>query len=123
MTAELTKTPNELRKHANLPPIETLRHGHPRFYQLLDELAELHSRKNHDYAGRGDPLRNFRMCEAMGIPAWKACLVRITDKLSRLQSFAASETLMVEDESMEDTARDLAVYALILLILYQERSR
>ena len=60
-------------------------HGDPRFYKLLEEIAELHSRKNHDYTPSGDPLANFRMCEKFGIPAWKGVLTRMSDKWSRLQ--------------------------------------
>ena len=35
-------------------------HGHPRFYEIIEALKDLHSRKNHDYASGGDPLGNFR---------------------------------------------------------------
>ena len=94
-------------------------YGHPLFYQLLDELKEIHSQKNHDYAGEDDPLKNFRMSENMGIPAWKGCLIRISDKFSRLCSFAKKEEYEVKDESIEDTLKDLAVYSLICLILYR----
>ena len=95
--------------------------GHPLFYELLDELKEIHSRKNHDYAGEGDPLKNFRMSENMGIPAWKGCLIRISDKFSRLCSFAKKEKYEVKDESIEDTLMDLAIYSIIDIILYRER--
>ena len=57
----------------------------------------------------------------MGIPAWKGCLVRLSDKFSRLCSFAKKEQYEVKDESIEDTLKDLAVYALIAVILYRER--
>ena len=93
-------------------------YGDPEFYKLLEELAQLHSDKNHDYAGE-DPLSNFFLSEKMGIPAWKGCLVRMSDKISRLWSFAKKETLLVKDESVIDTARDLAVYSLLLILLYK----
>lgn len=95
--------------------------GHPRFYALLSEIAELHAAKNHDYAGDADPLRNLRMCEAAGIEAWKGVVVRLTDKLSRLQGFAKSGELRVKDESVIDTFKDMAVYSLLGLILYEEK--
>ena len=50
-------------------------YGHPMFYELLDKMKEIHSNKNHDYSGEGDPFRNFRMSEEMGIPSWKGCLI------------------------------------------------
>lgn len=94
--------------------------GHPRFYALLSEIAELHAAKNHDYAGEADPLRNLRMCEAAGIEAWKGVVVRLTDKLARLQGFAKTGELKVADESIIDTFKDMAVYSLLGLILYEE---
>ncbi len=95
-------------------------HGHPRFYEMLTELQDLHDRKNHDYAGDGDPLRNLRMCEACGIPAWQGVVVRLTDKLSRLQGFMRQGELHVKDESVVDTFRDTAVYSILGAILFEE---
>ena len=96
------------------------RYGHPEFYQLLDRMAETHSRKNMDYSGQ-DPLANLKMSESMGIPAWTGCLVRMSDKFSRLCSFAKKEKYEVRDESVEDTLIDLAVYSLLCVILYREQ--
>lgn len=94
-------------------------YGDPRFYALLDELAELHSKKNHDYAGE-DPLSNFKISEKFGIPAWKGALVRLSDKVSRVWEFAKKEKFEVSDETFKDTLMDLAVYALITIILYED---
>lgn len=94
-------------------------HGHPMFYEIVDELKDLHSRKNADYAG-DDPLRNLRMCEEAGIPSWKGVIVRLTDKMSRLMTFAKKESFEVKDESVEDTFCDSAVYSILGLILYRE---
>lgn len=95
------------------------RHGHPDFYKILDELRNLHSRKNRDYSGN-DPLSNLRMCERGGIPAWKGVIVRLTDKISRLLSFMQRESYEVKDESLEDTLRDAAIYSILAIILYRE---
>jgi len=38
--------------------------GHPRFYELMREYMDLHDRKNHDYAGGGEPLGNFERVAA-----------------------------------------------------------
>ncbi len=94
-------------------------YGHPRFYALLEELSALHSRKNHDYAG-DDPLSNLRVSEQFGIPAWKGTLIRMADKWSRITTFAAKDRLEVKDESVKDTLKDLAVYSLLALILFEE---
>jgi hypothetical protein len=58
-----------------------------------------------------------------GIPAWKGCAVRIGDKFSRLMSFLKQEELKVKDESIRDTLIDLANYALICAILYEEEKK
>lgn len=93
--------------------------GHPAFYEILNELRDLHSRKNADYANQ-DPLSNLKMCAAAGIPPWKGVIVRLTDKISRLMTFSKRESYEVTEESVEDTFRDAAIYAILGLILYRE---
>ena len=34
--------------------------GHPQFYKILEELADLHSKKNYQYSTDKDPLSNFK---------------------------------------------------------------
>ncbi len=95
--------------------------GHPDFYKLLDQMAELHSRKNHDYAGTKDPLKNLRACERISLDPFKGVMVRLQDKWSRLEEFVNSGNLMVKQESVIDTLMDNAVYSLLAIILYKER--
>jgi hypothetical protein len=97
--------------------------GHKRFYELLDEMGELHSRKNQDYAdSESDPLRNFREAEGLGISAFQGTLVRISDKWIRIRNLASRDRgPAVVDESIRDTLLDLANYALIALILHEEQ--
>jgi len=96
----------------------TDRHGDPRFYQLLDEIAELHSRKNHDYAKTDDPLSNFRKCAAFGIEPWKGVLVRLSDKWSRIEQLAGGKT--AQNESLRDSLIDNAVYSLLCILLMED---
>ena len=91
-----------------------------RFYELLNTMKKTHDAKRHDYANPDDVFANFRTCEQAGIPAWKGCCVRLGDKFSRIMGFAKKEKLMVKDESIKDTLIDMANYALIALILYEE---
>ena len=93
-----------------------------RFYQLLNEMKKTHYLKSKDYGDEEDVLANFRTCEMAGIPAWKGCCVRIGDKFSRIMGFAKKEKLEVKDESIKDTLIDMANYALIALILYEEEN-
>lgn len=96
------------------------RRGHPRFYLLLEELANLHSSKNHDYATDENPLRNLKSCEKMGIPAWKGVMVRLTDKWDRISNFVLKGKLEVSNETVLDTLMDNAVYSLLAIILLEE---
>lgn len=100
---------------------EIPRYGHPEFYKLLDQMAELHSRKNHDYAGESDPLKNLRSPKRIGIDPFVGVMIRLQDKWSRLEEFLNSKTLLVKNESVEDTLMDNAVYSLLAIILLREQ--
>ena len=93
--------------------------------QLITEAHHLMVRKNKDYAGRSgeEPFANFTRVEAMGIcSTTKGFLVRRTDKMSRLSSFADAGTFAVADESLRDTVLDIINYA-ILLYAYETEER
>lgn len=72
--------------------------------------------KNADYTGIGDdPFANFSLVEVLGITdTVRGFLVRMSDKLSRITSFAQKGVLEVKDESIEDTLKDLANYCILL---------
>ena len=94
-----------------------------RFHEIVKEMVEIHDRKNRDYAG-SEYLSNFMMCEKhMGIPAWKGAIIRLSDKMSRLMNIARTEEIAVSDETVTDTLTDLAVYAIITRILYEDFKR
>jgi len=95
------------------------RPGHPRFYQLLEQIGDLHDRKNQNYSKEADPLSNLRQCESFGIPAYLGALVRLSDKFSRTQELAKGKKDLVQ-ESFQDTLMDMAVYALLTIILFEE---
>ncbi len=100
----------------------TGRSGHPAVNNILNEIWMLHQLKNADYAG-DDPMSNLKECSGMGIEPWKGVLVRISDKYSRLKTFAAKGKLEVKSESVEDTFLDLATYAILGLILFREETQ
>lgn len=95
------------------------RHGDPRFYALLEEIAALHSGKSHDYTPAGDPLANFKRAERFGVPAWKGALIRMGDKFGRLEQLGGNGKTPA-NESMRDTLIDLAVYALLCVLLLDD---
>lgn len=99
-------------------PIAPLRHGDPRFYKLLEEIAELHSKKSYDYTPAGDPLANFKRSEKLGVPAWKGCLVRMGDKQGRIEQLASGKD--PQNESLRDSLIDNAVYSLLCVLLLED---
>lgn len=103
------------------------RYGHPMFYDLIVQMAHIHEIKNKGY-GIGNPLGNFMECERFGVPAWKGCLVRMTDKYSRILNLVAKMDNpeyrdAIKMENLEDTLIDLANYSIICLILLKENKK
>ena len=92
-----------------------------RFHAILKELGELSDQKQLDYGTDSDPFANIRGSEEWGIAPWIGALVRATDKLKRLQKYVRVGWLA--NEAVEDSFRDLAVYAIIGLVLYEEAER
>lgn len=88
-----------------------------RFEEILTEMIETMKAKNNDYARGSDPFKNLRRHEEYGI------VVRLDDKIARLDSFfnpKNSRTLAVKNESIVDTAKDTANYAVLLIMLHEE---
>lgn len=80
----------------------------------------LHDKKAADYSSGTDPFANVRSSEEFGVPAWVGAMVRGNDKVSRIKSFIRNGTL--KNEALEDSLRDLAVYAIIALVLWEEKN-
>jgi hypothetical protein len=94
---------------------------HPRsqaFIDALDELRALHLKKGADYGAPDDPFANISVSSQWGIEPWLGAIMRGTDKVVRLQSYARTGTLA--NEGVEDALADLAAYALIALVLFRE---
>lgn len=101
-----------------LSHVKPSRHGDPRFYALLEEIGELHSRKSYDYTPEGDPLANFKRSEKLGVPAWKSCLIRMGDKQGRIEQLANGKD--PQNESLRDSLIDNAVYSLLCILLLED---
>lgn len=92
------------------------------FYDLCDRVKEIHASKSRDYGSETDPLANIRNgAEFVGIEPWRAAMVRLSDKVTRLATFNRTGTLT--HEGVEDTLIDLASYSLLSLLLYRETRR
>ena len=92
--------------------------GSAEFHKILKEMGSLHDKKQLDYGSATDPFANVRASEDWDIPSWKGALLRAGDKMQRLKSFAKNGSLA--NEGVEDSMLDLAVYAIIALVLFRE---
>ncbi|MBM3347784.1 MAG: hypothetical protein FJY55_15010 [Betaproteobacteria bacterium] len=108
---------DEWRRDDNKPALNAPS-GDQRFHAKLRSIATLHDRKQADYGKAGDAFANVRASQEFGIAPWLGAVVRLNDKVSRLKSFALKGEL--KNESILDSFRDIAVYALIAEILYEE---
>lgn len=107
---------------------EQERFGHPRFYEILDELAQLHSDKNHDYAVGGDPLGNFKRRAAFysmypGLDLSDPVVVALVDLLKQLDAafWFLSNKHEAKVEGLLSRLRDVAVYSPIAMVLEEEK--
>ena len=95
---------------ANLSRIDLLKlHS-----SVTDKAREIMTAKNQDYAHEKDVFRNFRRYGTLGV------LVRLYDKLARLDSFEENKTFAVQDEKLVDTIVDIVNYAVIYYAMKNE---
>lgn len=96
-----------------------------RFHAILAELGALHDKKQSDYGTDDDPFANVRATEQwccpschVPIPAWLGALIRLNDKVVRLQAFTRNGNLA--NEGILDSLNDIGVYAPIARVMYEE---
>ena len=81
------------------------------FLEILKPVADLLQRKNTDYGGSYDELR--------GQFGELALIIRLHDKLARLKTLTAQKA-RVNDESIEDTLKDIIGYCTLELRYIQK---
>lgn len=89
-----------------------------RFHELLKIAGDTHDKKQGDYGRGDDPFANLRASKEWGIPAWAGAMIRLNDKVRRLQSLYIKGLLI--NEAAEDSFMDIAVYALIGYVLFEQ---
>lgn len=94
--------------------------GHPRFYEIIEQMKDLHDKKNANYADDKNPLSNLQECVKFGVPAHLGTMVRMSDKWSRLTQLIQGKKDEV-GESIKDTLMDMAVYCILEIILIEEK--
>lgn len=100
------------------------RHGSPIFYDLLEEMAETHDRKSHDYASNNNPFGNYhfagQLSKLFDNPLDAGFIGRIGEKLYRLANLENSGQIPV-NETIEDTEKDICV--IVTLWMADRRNR
>lgn len=82
-----------------------------KFYELTHEMATTYLHKNKDYGNSFD-----KSIDQYGLVA---AIVRMSDKMNRLDNLIKSSNQEVKDESLQDTLLDLANYALMTILYIQ----
>lgn len=91
--------------------------------EMFKKCLDLLERKSKDYSGTEDCNQNLKVCEKMGLaPAEVGILVRICDKISRLNNLIKTGQINVKEETAEDSIFDVINYCIILLHVYREKN-
>lgn len=101
------------------------RHGSPTFYLLLEEMAETHDRKSHDYAHNSNPSGNYHFAGLVAnlfshSPEDAGFAGRMAEKIYRLSVLEGGRK-QPKNESIDDTERDIAV--IVALWMADRRNR
>ncbi|KKN08317.1 hypothetical protein LCGC14_1057800 [marine sediment metagenome] len=104
-------------------------HGHPDFYEALVDMGIVHSEKNYDYAGDGDPLGNFKrvakIVEAIVGPEngpAKVAVIYVAKQFDAVVDMLAhGRTAKVE--SLDDKLQDLSIYPQLIRLLLKESTQ
>ena len=82
----------------------------PAFDQVLQQMRDLHQRKNHDYAADANPFSNFEEAAAFaGTDVDTVFRVMIGIKVARLKELQGKGKTP-NNESIEDSQMDLVMY-------------
>lgn len=97
------------RMNGNIAVVPNVKNGYVDYFTtILKEMDEIHTKKNADYGN------NFhKRYEKYG---FLTALLRLTDKMERLENIYEKGEIQVKDESVEDTLIDLANYAVMTVV-------
>ena len=90
--------------------------------EAFTRCLDICKKKNHDYAGDGDALKNFKLVEYLGIcDAPTGVMVRLCDKFSRLANVYKGGAKV--NETVDDTLDDIINYCNILRATLIEKTK
>lgn len=108
-------------KRAMMNALEpSINNGSPEFEAVVKEVLEMHRRKGADYGTDEDFFANVSASANWGINPWIGAMMRVSDKVARLQSAAKGSTL--KNEGIEDSLLDIATYAIIAVCLFRRET-
>jgi hypothetical protein len=85
--------------------------------ETMDAARQVMIAKNRDYSGaadeNADSLGNFRYSEKLGVKPFIGVLIRMQDKLMRIEAFLKSGSLSVLNESVVDSIVDNMNYCIL----------
>lgn len=98
--------------------------GSPEFYRMLQEMADTHDRKSHDYANNQNPFGNYLFAGQV------ACLFshseqdagfvgRLAEKIFRLANLEGGKKIAL-NESIEDTEKDICTIVVLWMACRRE---
>lgn len=82
--------------------------------QVADAARELMERKNRDYSPGADRFANFRGAAVFGVHPVAGMLLRMQDKMSRINTFITTGQFAVADEPFQNCIVDLVNYAVLI---------
>lgn len=91
------------------------------FWEKLLSAGEMHDAKQADYGRSDDPFYNIKQSANWGVEPWVGAMMRLDDKVGRLRNLVQSDGEL-RNEPIEDSLLDIAVYALIALVLREEQA-
>jgi hypothetical protein len=103
--------------------------GHPAFYEIVENLKKLHSEKNRQYASKENPLGNFyrvgNLMDKILKPGVNkplaACLALVAKQIDGVYEIVGENKKGTVD-SLEDKLQDIAVYAILAMIINREEN-
>lgn len=87
------------------------------------EALALVQRKNQDYATEASPFKNFEFSKLVGISVPRAILLRVVDKIARLENLIDKDSMSVKDESLQDTLIDIVNYMAIMKVYFDDKKQ
>lgn len=95
--------------------------NNPKFNRLLEEMGNLHNKKNFDYSRSDDPYSNFKeAAKAAGCDVDTVFRVLIGIKIARLNELLSSGKTP-NNESIQDSRMDLTMYCALWTSYHLEK--